>query len=109
MNDEKKKKKRNVYILFTDEQTNKQIGSFIWMRSYRKSYWTRFGVEDFRVGESTDVVDGVAGLFARIKWYNIQKILKKMIFIFSFINTFFVIVYQIKGKEYSYEHSQIEN
>ncbi len=22
-----------------------------------RNYWTRFGVEDFRVGESTDVVD----------------------------------------------------
>ncbi len=74
--------------LFTDAQTNKQIGTFIWMRSYRKSYCTRFGVEDFRVGESTEVVDEVAEtlldeLVARNKKSNIENLGEKKWFSFS--------------------------
>jgi len=62
---EKKKKEKCIHIqvicLQTHRQTNRSVHLF-WMRFYMKIYWTRFGVEDFRVGESTDVVDEVVVL-----------------------------------------------
>jgi hypothetical protein len=82
MNDEKKKR-RNVYIyklyVYRRRQTDKQIGynnlnQIITWGKKKKRYWTKFGVEDFRVNESTDVVDVVADtLFAKNKKYNIEK------------------------------------